>query len=74
MNKINDDPLLSIFENYEDIYYGKIKYVENIPNFFKYIISSNIDDDTKILVLENFQKIIQKNRYICEYFSSYENK
>ena len=74
MNKINDDPLLSIFENYQDIYYGKIKYVENIPNFFKYIISSNIDDDTKILVLENFQKIIQKNRYICEYFSSYENK
>ena len=75
MNIINDDPLISIFKKpLEDIYYEKIENIENIPNFFEYLISSNVEEKSKILVLENFQKIIQKNRYICEYFSSYENK
>ena len=75
MNKINDDPLLTIFKNSsEEIYYSKIEHIENIPNFFKYITSETIEEDSKISVFENITKIIKKNRYISEYFSSYENK
>ena len=74
MNKINDEPLKSIFNKFIEEYNGKIENIENIPIFFKYIISSNKEEESKILVLDNFLKIIQKNRYLCEYFSSYENK
>ena len=75
MNQINDDPLLTIFKNSpEEIYYSKIEHIENIPNFFGYITSETIEEDSKILVLENLTKLFLKNRYISEYFSSYENK
>ena len=75
MNQINDDPLLTIFKNFpEKIYYSKIEHIENIPNFFEYITSETIEENSKILVLENLTKILQKNRYISEYFSSYKNK
>jgi len=46
MNKINDDPLLTIFKNSsEEIYYSKIEHIENIPNFFKYITSETIEEN-----------------------------
>ena len=65
---------MSIFNKSNEEYNGRIENNENIPKFFEYIISSNIEEESKILVLKNFLKIIQKNRYLCEYFSKYENK
>ena len=75
MKKIKDDPLLSIFKklpNGELI--EEINSIQNIPNFFNYISSDKTPEDSKIGVLENFLLILIKNRYICEYFSSYNNK
>ena len=70
-----DDPLKTIFKlSSENSLMEEISSIENIPNFFKYIISETNDEDNKIIVIENFIKIIKKNRYICEYFSSFENK
>ena len=75
MNKIKDDPLLSIFKNIsKEEYTEEIGSINNIPNFFNYIKSETIPEDSKIGVLENFLKIIKKNRYILEYFSSYNNR
>ena len=75
MKKIKDDPLLSIFKklpNGELI--EEINSIQNIQNFFNYISSDKTPEDSKIGVLENFLLILIKNRYICEYFSSYNNK
>ena len=75
MKKIDDDPLLTIFKNSpEDIYIQQIEHIENIPNFFKYITSEEISEESKIIVFNNLKNIFQKNRYISEYFSKYENK
>ena len=67
-----DDPLKTIFKlSSENSLMEEISSIENIPNFFKYIISETNDEDNKIIVIENFIKIIKKNRYIYEYFSSF---
>ena len=76
MNKIESDPLLSIFKNTanKDEYIEEIENIKNISNFFDFISSPQVPDDSKIGVLENFLEIIKNNRYICEYFSSNNNR
>ena len=75
MNEVKDDPLLTIFQNStENVYFDKIENIENIPNFFEYIISDKFDDNSKILVLENLFQLFKNNRYITEFFSTYKNK
>ena len=75
MKKIKDDPLLSIFKNKPNgEYTEEIGSIQNIPNFFNFISSDTSPEDSKIGVLENFLQIIKKNRYICEFFSSYKNR
>ena len=74
MKKINDDPLLSIFKKIKDEYIEEIDSIRNIPNFFNYITSSHTPEDSKIGVLNNITTIIRKKKYICEYFSSCNNK
>ena len=75
MSNINEDPLLSIFKNSsENEYYPKIEHLDNIPNFFKYITSEEISEESKIVILEIMRTLIQKNRYLSAFFSSYENK
>ena len=75
MKKIKDDPLLAIFKkssNGELI--EEIENINNIPNFFEYLSSENIDEDSKIGVIENLILIFKKNRYYFDYFSLYKNK
>ena len=75
MKKIKDDPLLSIFKNKPNgEYTEEINSLQNIPNFFNFISSDIIPEESKIGVLENFLLIIKKYRYICDFFSSYKNK
>ena len=75
MKKIKDDPFLSIFRNKTNgEYIEEIASIQNIPNFFNFISSDKTPEDSKIGVLENFLLIIKKNRYICDFFSSYKNK
>ena len=74
MKKIKDDPLFSIFKKIKDEYIEEIDSIQNIPNFFNYITSSQTPEESKIGVLDNITTIFKKNKYICEYFSSYNNK
>ena len=75
MKKIKDDPLLSIFKSkINGDYIEEIGYIQNIPNFFNFISSDQTPEDSKIGVLENFLQIIKRNRYLCDFFSSYKNK
>ena len=75
MKKIKDDPLLTIFKkSSNEEYIEEIGNFQNIPNFFTFISSENTPEESKIGVLENLLIISKKNRYICEYFSSYKNK
>ena len=74
MKKIKGDPLLSIFKNTSnEEYIEEIESIQNIPIFFTFL-SLDISDEIKIDVFENLLIIFKKNRYITEYFSSYNNK
>ena len=74
-NDINNNPLNSIFitDNQGKIT-SEIESLKNICRFFEYLKDSNIDNDNKSLIIDQFTKKIKDNRYISEYFSSYENK
>ena len=75
MKKIENDPLLTIFKNSpKEVYIEEIENIKNISNFFNFISSTETSEDSKIAVLENLLKIFSKNRYICVFFSSYNNK
>ena len=75
MKKIKDDPLISIFKKSPNgEYVEEIDSIQNIPKFFEYIISEQTPEDSKIGVLENLLSILEKRRFIGEYFSSYKNK
>ena len=75
MKKIPNDPLLTIFKKSpKEVYIEEIESINNIPNFFQFISSNETPEESKIAVLENLLQIFLKNRYICEYFSFYNNK
>ena len=76
MKKVNDDPLLEIFKHSsnKDEYIEEIDCLENIPKFFQFISSDKTPEDSKIGVIENLLILFKKNRYILEYFSSFNNK
>ena len=72
---INDNPLHNIFiEESKGKYSSEISSLNNINSFFEYIKNENIDTNNKSLILEEFTQKIKNNRYISEYFSTYENK
>ena len=75
MKDIKDEPLKSIFaQNLRGIFSPEIKNMENIEHFFEYLKDSKNSIENKIKIIEAFRKIIKDNRFICEYFSSFENK
>ena len=75
MKEIKDNPLNTIFiQNGGNKYSPEIKSLKNISNFFIYLKEPKNTQDSKSKIIEEFIKIIKENRYICEYFSSYENK
>ena len=71
----SDNPLPLIFKTTDK---GEVteelNTIKNIPLFFKYLSNESISQEDKIKVIERFIEIIKENRYICEYFSTYENK
>ena len=74
MKDIKDNPLKSIFSQTTDGKYSSaIKSFQNINNFFTYLTEKKNSVESKIIIIEEFITIIKEHRYICEYFSSFEN-
>ena len=74
MKDIKDNPLKTIFSQTSDGKYSSaIKSFQNINNFFTYLTEKKNSVESKIIIIEEFITIIKEHRYICEYFSSYEN-
>ncbi len=74
MKDIKDNPLKSIFSQTSDGKYSSaIKSFQNINNFFTYLTEKKNSVESKIIIIEEFITIIKEHRYLCEYFSSYEN-
>ena len=72
---INNNPLNSIFiEESQGKYSSEISSLKNINLFFEYIVNETIDNDKKSNILDEFTQKLKINRYISEYFSSYENR
>ena len=75
MKDNKDNPLKEIFTtNTANTYSLPMKSIENINKFFTYLKNSKNSSESKTKLIEDFIKIIKENRYICEYFSSFENK
>ena len=75
MEEKNEVPLVSLFQKKSK---GETKdsniYPENINEFFKYLKNKVIPQDDKAETLNNLTKKIKVNRYICEFFSTYEDE
>ena len=72
---INNNPLNAIFiEESQGKYSSEISSLKNINLFFEYITDEKIDNDKKSSILDEFTQKLKINRYISEYFSSYENR
>ena len=68
-------PLSIIFKtNKQGQIIEELSSIKDIPIFFEYLSSEDISDNDKIKFIEKFKEIINKNRYIIEYFSSNSNK
>ena len=72
---MTDNPLSVIFKlkNKTELQ-DEIQSIVNIKNFFNYITNEKIQEKLKIKVLQKLLAILKTNRYICEYFSTYDNK
>ena len=69
-----ENPLNQIFKknlNGETI--EEFEAIQKIPNFFKYLSNSEISQENKIYTIEELINKFNKNRYIIEFFSEYEN-
>ena len=74
-NDANNNPLNSIFiTDSQGKTTSEIESLKHINGFFEYLKEPNIDNDNKSLIIDQFTKKVKDNRYISEYFSSYENK
>ena len=75
MSDINGNPLKEIFkQSKKGEIIEEIKSIDKIPLFFKYIKDENIPSESRSKIIEDLIKKLQKNRYICEYFSSFEDE
>ena len=70
-----NNPLTSIFIKDNKITItSEIDSLNNIKGFFEFLKDENINKENKIFVIELFTEKLKDNRYISEYFSSYNNK
>ena len=75
MTDINVNPLKEIFKlSKKGEIIEEMKSIENIPLFFKYIKDEKIPSESRANIINEFIKKLQANRYISEYFSSFENE
>ena len=74
MEENDENPLDLIFlKNSEGETTGEFEDVTKIPDFFEYIKNPEIEQEKKINILQQIQTKFNVNRYLIEYFSSYEN-
>ena len=74
MQEIKNNPLDLIFiKNSKGKTTEEINDIQQIPQFFKYLKSEDVEYNEKIFVIEELIKKFKINRYITEYFSEYEN-
>ena len=74
MEENEENPLDSIFlKNSEGETTEEFEDIAKIPEFFEYIKNQQIEQEKKIYILQQIQTKFNVNRYIIEYFSSYEN-
>ena len=75
MSDINGNPLKEIFKlSKKGEIVEEMKSVENIPLFFKYIKDEKIPSESRANVISELIKKLQINRYISEYFTSFEDE
>ena len=75
MTDIKDNPLHEIFKlSPKGEIIEELKSIDKINLFFKYIKNENIPSESRSKIIEELIKRLKKNRYMCEYFSSYENE
>ena len=74
MEENDENPLDLIFlKNSEGETTAEFEDVTKIPDFFEYIQNPEIEQEKKIYILQQIQTKFNVNRYLIEYFSSYEN-
>ena len=72
---MSNNPLSSIFiKDSNGKLTGELDQINNVKNFFIFLKDDKIKNEDKMKVLDEFKNKIKENRYICEFFSSYENK
>ena len=72
---MSNNPLNKIFlESPSGKISEELDNIKNIELFFQFIINDNIEDKEKEIVLKDLTSKLKVNRYISEFFSSYENK
>ena len=73
--EINENPLKQIFqESPKGETIIEIKSLEKIGLFFKYIMEEKISSESRSSLIEELIKMLQLDRYISEYFSTFENE
>ena len=71
----SENPLKSIFKiTSKGIITEEINSMNKIDSFFKYLKDEKTPAKQRSQVIEEFIKIIKINRYLCEYFSTFENQ
>ena len=74
MEEKEENPLDLIFrKNLEGETTEEFEDISKIPQFFEYIKNPQIEQKKKIYILQQIQAKFNVNRYLIEYFSSYEN-
>ena len=71
----NDNPIKEIFKmTNKGQTTEEINNIDKIDSFFEYIKDVNIPSTHRAQIIEELIAKLKINRYLCEYFSSYENE
>ena len=74
MSDNKDNPLYNIFiKDQKGALTEEIDNVKNIQFFFNYLKNEKKSEETKEKIIRELTNIIHTNRYVAEFFSSYEN-
>ena len=75
MEQKNDEPLISITQKNQNGSISKENiYPDKINSFFIYLNNANISQEDKSKIIEDLINHIKSNRYISEFFSTYEEE
>ena len=72
---LSENPLKSIFKlSSKGNITEELESLNKIDSFFKYLKDEKIPSKLRCQVIEELIKKLKINRYLCEYFSSYQNQ